>query len=152
MGRLELRARVMSDYEAGQVLHPKDYEELVEATETVPAWDDVAQPVLYPSEFRVADPDLAPGAKEIPTKPYDRLLWRAYVAGAHWDDEAYDSQWDDRAYYEGTTNGQWMLTTFYELLDQLRPPPTAAQTMCPLGRPYRQHVRKCSPECDWTNR
>lgn len=90
------------------------------------------------------------GTKAIPAKPFDKLLWKAYVRGAAWGvGEGFVYAWDEADYYEGTAYGQEMLGDFYALLDDERPEAAMARTLCPVGRPYRDHIKSCHPSCDW---
>lgn len=115
----------------------------------------MAQRLTTPDAMVIADrilPGPDGGTKELPTKPYDQLLWRAYVAGADWGDGAAGEgypDWDDASYYEATSHGQAMLGDFYALLEEFRPKQVEGATLCSLGRPLRDHVKRCHPECTW---
>ena len=111
----------------------------------------------------------------IPTKPYDQLLWQAWVRGASFPDGIWPDP-DDVGFWEGTETGQLALADFEQWSRGMkrtavatqqreaaqvqttasRPPQMKAaapavrqRRLCPLDRPYDQHDRRCHPECDY---
>lgn len=86
---------------------------------------------------------------QLPTRPFEQMLWVAFVAGAGWADGEFPEP-DDEGYWLSDEGGRSALGTFTALVESLKPPEQPKSTLCPLGRPYRQHLRRCSPECDWS--
>lgn len=112
-------------------------------------YEDLGDPELNEAAFGTT-PEFIPEpvkALRAPTEGIDRLLWAAYVRGASWIEDQYSDPGD--SYWETTTQGRTMLGDFHLLLAELKPEPKPEAGQCNYGRPYRQHARKCMPDCTY---
>lgn len=120
----------------------RTYEDLGDPELNEAAFPATGQPV-YDEEF-IPEPVKR---LTIPTVGIDRLLWNAYIRGASWVGDLYADPEDDA--WETTPHGRAMLGDFHLLLAELKPEPKAEAGQCNYGRPYRQHARKCMPDCTY---